>query len=94
VGRRDAAFAVFALTAVDPGEVLANASSGLELLDRLRAPSGEVRKHPSFLAPADATVAAVRLAYDDGVYERLQSAKSAYDPGNMFRLNYNIPPRG
>jgi FAD/FMN-containing dehydrogenase len=94
VGRRDAAFAVFALTAVDPSEVLANASSGLELLDRLRAPSGEVRKHPSFLAPADATVAAVRLAYDDGVYERLQSAKSAFDPGNMFRLNYNIPPRG
>jgi Berberine and berberine like len=29
---------------------------------------------------------------DDGNYDRLVSIKSKYDPGNLFRMNNNIPP--
>ncbi|MER7487031.1 FAD-binding oxidoreductase [Streptomyces sp. NPDC126497] len=38
--------------------------------------------------PAD-----VREAYTDEAYERLVELKTAWDPGNMFRFNHNIPPR-
>jgi FAD/FMN-containing dehydrogenase len=34
----------------------------------------------------------VRTAYPDGTWERLRSIKRTYDPGNVFRLNQNIPP--
>ncbi|MFI6762879.1 BBE domain-containing protein [Micromonospora sp. NPDC050417] len=51
------------------------------------------RKHPGYLSPADAAVESVRLAYDEATYERLRTAKTERDPRNMFRWNYNIPPR-
>jgi FAD/FMN-containing dehydrogenase len=91
VGRRDAAYAMFALTAVAPDELEAAQASGLELLDRLR-PARGIEKNPSFLSPADAAVANVRLAYDAPTWERLRSVKAVYDPENMFRINHNIPP--
>ena len=36
--------------------------------------------------------AAVRAAYPEPTYKRLQAAKKRYDPDNMFRLNQNIVP--
>lgn len=36
--------------------------------------------------------ARVRAAYPGSVWRRLQEIKSRYDPGNLFRLNQNIPP--
>ena len=36
--------------------------------------------------------AAVRAAYPGATWERLAQAKRRYDPGNLFRLNQNIPP--
>ena len=27
-------------------------------------------------------------------YDRLVDVKTAWDPGNLFRLNHNVPPRG
>jgi FAD/FMN-containing dehydrogenase len=93
VGRRDAAFALFALTVVPPGQVgmSAGTDKGLELVRRLTPPGGG-RKHPGYLSPADASTESVRLAYDEPTYARLRAAKTAYDPHNMFRCNHNIPP--
>jgi FAD/FMN-containing dehydrogenase len=33
----------------------------------------------------------VRASYGDN-YDRLANVKASYDPGNLFRVNQNIPP--
>ncbi|HZH44003.1 MAG TPA: FAD-binding oxidoreductase [Lysobacter sp.] len=38
--------------------------------------------------------ARVREAYGDATWQRLVAVKRAYDPGNLFRMNQNIPPGG
>jgi FAD/FMN-containing dehydrogenase len=37
--------------------------------------------------------ARVRAAYPAATWERLAAVKARYDPGNLFRINHNIPPR-
>ncbi|GGM73058.1 oxidoreductase [Longimycelium tulufanense] len=49
-------------------------------------------RYLNFLTGEGADVQQVRTAYDRADYERLTELKAAYDPGNMFRLNHNIPP--
>ncbi len=34
----------------------------------------------------------LRAAYPGATWDRLRELKSRYDPGNLFRLNHNIPP--
>jgi FAD/FMN-containing dehydrogenase len=34
----------------------------------------------------------VRAAYPGSTWERLAAIKRRYDPGNLFRLNQNVPP--
>jgi FAD/FMN-containing dehydrogenase len=36
----------------------------------------------------------VRQAYPGPTWDRLAEIKTRYDPGNLFRLNQNVPPRG
>jgi FAD/FMN-containing dehydrogenase len=92
VGTWDAAFAIFGLTVVPPGDDVADyRDSGRELMDAVR-PWLHEKAHPNFLGPADATEAGARRAYDPDVYQALQAAKAKYDPHNVFRTNHNIPP--
>jgi hypothetical protein len=41
---------------------------------------------------ADEGVERVRAAYPGATWERLRAVKARHDPGNLFRLNHNIPP--
>ncbi|HEX6116148.1 MAG TPA: BBE domain-containing protein, partial [Solirubrobacterales bacterium] len=36
--------------------------------------------------------ATIRAAYPGATWDRLRELKRRYDPGNLFRLNHNIPP--
>jgi FAD/FMN-containing dehydrogenase len=41
---------------------------------------------------ADGGIEGARAAYPEPVWQRLRQVKKQYDPGNLFRLNTNIPP--
>jgi hypothetical protein len=93
VGARDAAYAMFGLTVVPPGQEVADyRDSGRELLAAL-GPWLHDRTNPSFVGPADTPEDRTRQIYDAEVYDRLRTVKEIYDPYNRFRLNHNIPPR-
>jgi FAD/FMN-containing dehydrogenase len=36
----------------------------------------------------------IRAAYPGSTWDRLAAIKARYDPGNLFRLNQNVPPSG
>lgn len=92
VGARDAAYAMFALTVVPPGDEVADyRDSGRELLAALD-PWLHDMANPSFVGPADTAENRTRRAYAPEVYEELRTVKAKYDPRNTFRLNHNIPP--
>lgn len=92
VGARDAAYAMFGLTVVPPGQDVATyRDAGSELLAAL-GPWLHDRSSPSFIGPADASKEGTQRAYDPAVYEKLRATKAMYDPHNRFRVNHNIPP--
>ncbi|WP_172826707.1 BBE domain-containing protein, partial [Mycobacterium sp. 1423905.2] len=92
VGARDAAFAMFGLTVVPPGQKVSDyQQAGCELLTALR-PWLYDKASPSFQGPNDTTEERTRQAYDPDVYDKLRTVKAKCDPHNRFRLNHNIPP--
>jgi FAD/FMN-containing dehydrogenase/uncharacterized protein YndB with AHSA1/START domain/dihydrofolate reductase len=46
----------------------------------------------NFNGVEDSSVEAVRRAYTPDDLARLQQVKAVYDPDNLFRINFNIPP--
>lgn len=92
VGARDAAFAVFGLTVVPPGQHVSDyLPSGSELFAALQ-PWLHDTGNPSFLGPNDISEERTRQAYEPATYAKLRAVKTIYDPHNRFRLNHNIPP--
>lgn len=53
---------------------------------------GEPGAYVGFLG--DEGEARVREAYPGATWDRLAAVKARYDPGNLFRLNQNVPPAG
>jgi hypothetical protein len=53
---------------------------------------GDPSVYVNFLG--DEGEARVRAAYPGATWDRLASIKARYDPGDLFRLNQNIPPMG
>jgi hypothetical protein len=58
------------------------------LAGELRRPGGGA--YVGFLADEGAD--RVRAAYPEETWDRLAAVKAEYDPGNLFRLNQNVPP--
>jgi FAD/FMN-containing dehydrogenase len=89
VGGRDAAFSVF--TATDSAEPSRQRRD--ELLRHLR-PWSTGGMSINFAGVEDAAADLVRAAYTPADFDRLTDLKARYDPTNMFRINFNIPPDG
>jgi hypothetical protein len=51
---------------------------------------GDPGAYAGFLG--DEGEARVRAAYPGATWDRLAAIKASYDPGNLFRLNQNVPP--
>jgi Berberine and berberine like len=89
VGFRDAAFTVFAGTMALP-DVIEPAHEFLDRLVDALSPWRVGGPYLGFLSGTD--LSTVESAYEPGDYQRLRSIKAVYDPGNLFRINHNIPP--
>jgi FAD/FMN-containing dehydrogenase len=87
---RDAAWVVNIIaTWTDPGDDERAPSWARETRGRLAALAAP-RTYLNFLGEADAT--RVRLAYGSAKHDRLRELKRRFDPGNLLRINANIPP--
>lgn len=93
VGHRGAAATVYTTAHPHPtGPTVSDTAAEQAFLDDL-APWGDGGALVNFLAGAHVTPADVRAAYAADTWARLVTVKSAWDPGNVFRINHNVPPR-
>jgi FAD/FMN-containing dehydrogenase len=90
VGNRDAEFAVWILSMGAPAQDDAPTTYAETVLARL-APWSTGHIYLNFTS-SGTTPVPVPEGYTPEAYERLRVVKSVYDPGNVFRLNHNIPP--
>jgi hypothetical protein len=90
VGHRDAQFTVFTSAYPGPGQAAA-AGQQVALHRQLRPWSGG-RMLYNFAAAPDGRAADASAAFSEPVFTRLRRVKAAWDPGNLFRFNVNIPP--
>ncbi|MFB9831722.1 FAD-binding oxidoreductase [Actinoallomurus acaciae] len=92
VSTRGLPFVVFAFGVGAPDQAISLRARLARVVDVLRPWSAE-RKMINFLSADEATTAdGVEEAYGPELYRRLAEVKKAYDPANVFRLFYNIPP--
>lgn len=89
VGHRDAAFALGALSRLGPDDAGATAAAHAGL-SKAMGP-WTIGRCLNFTY-GDLTPEDVATAYDADDFRRLVELKGRYDPGNLFRLNHNIPP--
>lgn len=90
VGNRDALYAINVVTRLERAE-LADAQPAHDRIFKAIAPwstGGRALNFMNGLQDAEH----VRSAYEPKDYQRLAELKAVYDPGNLFRLNHNIPP--
>jgi hypothetical protein len=92
VGHRHAAATVYTTAYPHPdGPSPVDTAAEQALLDDL-GPWSDGGALVNFLAGAHVGAADVRAAYEPATWRRLVAIKSAWDPGNVFRINHNVPP--
>ncbi|MGW3342785.1 FAD-binding oxidoreductase [Nonomuraea rubra] len=87
VGGRDAAYSLFTGVVPEAGALRRRD----ELLARLR-PWSTGGTNLNFAGVEDSAPARVAAAYTPADHARLTALKARYDPRNLFRINFNIPP--
>lgn len=75
-----------------PGPGFADATGLQAELFRRLLPSTGGRMLYNFAAYPDGHAADPGRAFDEPSLARLRRVKTAWDPGNMFRFNVNVPP--
>ena len=89
--RRDAEYLLsFDTTWVDPADTERCVSWTRQTWAKMQR-LGQGGMYLNFAGLGEEKEALVRAAYG-GNYERLVALKTKYDPGNLFRMNQNIPP--
>lgn len=92
VGHRHGAVTVYTTAYPSPtGSGVSGGADEQALLDDL-APWSDGGALVNFLAGPHVTPADVRAAYEPDLWTRLVQTKTRWDPGNVFRINHNIPP--
>ncbi|WP_033338576.1 FAD-binding oxidoreductase [Catenuloplanes japonicus] len=91
VGNRDARFSIFLGAAGAPG-MEEQLRESLTAPIRAFAPWATGGRQINFLSGYETEAADVATAYDADAWDRLTRIKAVYDPRNLFRVNYNIPP--
>ena len=91
VSGREAAFQVFCGAIAGPDDASAMLLGIEEVFNGLRA--WESRPGTlNYLGSLDNATETIRETFGKPAFDRLSQVKRAVDPGNLFRLNYNIPP--
>jgi hypothetical protein len=91
VGGRDAEYLLFSTQVLEPGHEKEAGAAHALLHDTLR-PWATGGAFVNFFGVHDATPERVRTAYSPADHARLTALKALYDPANLMRANYNIPP--
>lgn len=91
VGGRDIPYLLFAVGLLRPGaeNALREAHDALE--ESMRPWATEAKAH-NFIGARDAAPERAKLAFAPADFTRLTQVKATYDPGNLFRININVPP--
>ena len=93
VGGRDATFLLFSVSILQAG-LIDEARRAHARLHSAMSPWSTGATIMNFLGVDDTAPDRVRSAFAPAGYERLAKLKAVYDPGNLFRINHNIPPAG
>ncbi|GAA0379606.1 hypothetical protein Acor_01030 [Acrocarpospora corrugata] len=88
VGGRDATFSLYTGAIPEPGTLRRRD----DLLARLR-PWSTGGTNLNFAGVENTGPDRVSVAYAPADYDRLRTLKARHDPDNMFRINFNIPPK-
>ncbi|MBS2533942.1 FAD-binding oxidoreductase [Catenulispora sp. NF23] len=91
IGHRTASDAVIAFGMAPDREAVPAVRARLDAALAVLKPALTGGTLPNFLGTADTAPDAVRAAYEAEDFARLISVKRAFDPGNVFRINHNIP---
>ncbi|MFG3101368.1 FAD-binding oxidoreductase [Streptomyces sp. NPDC048182] len=92
IGHRDAAYILRVLSALD--ERGADAVRPVHEAVYAAVADATVGRRVNFIYGDRTTTEQVRDAYEPADYRRLRELKRRYDPENLFRCTYNIPPAG